>query len=76
MAIAPLDLKKQLPVISQQDHLLMLIVQAEEIGQHKINESHLGKLKPFVLQVDPEILKSQVKFPPVWVQKIITELEN
>ena len=59
------------------DHLLMLIVQAlKEIGQHKINESHLGKLKLFVLQVDAEILKSQTKFAPVWVQKIITELRN
>lgn len=59
------------------DHLLMLIVQAlKEIGQYKINESHLGKLKPFVLQVDGEILKSQTKFAPVWVQKIITELRN
>ena len=59
------------------DHLLMLIVQAlKEIGQHKINESHLRKLKPFILQVDPEILKSQTKFAPVWVQKIITELRN
>lgn len=59
------------------DHLLMLIVQAlKEIGQHKINESQLEKLKPFVLQVDAEILKSQTKFAPVWVQKIITELRN
>lgn len=59
------------------DHLLMLIVQAlKEIGQHKISESHLEKLKPFALQVDPEILKSQSKFAPVWVQKIITELRN
>lgn len=59
------------------DHLLMLIVQAlKEIGQHKINESHLEKLKPFALQVDPEVLKSQSKFAPVWVQKIISELRN
>lgn len=59
------------------DYLLMLIVQAlKEIGQHKINENYLEKLKPFALQVDPEILKSQTKFAPVWVQKIITELRN
>ena len=59
------------------DHLMMLIVEAlKEIGQHKINDTHLEKLKPFVLQINPEVLKSQIKFAPVWVQKIISELRN
>lgn len=59
------------------DQLLLLITQAlKEIGQHKINESHLQKLQPFVLQLDNEILKSQLKFAPVWVQKRIKELRN
>ncbi|MBG6062893.1 hypothetical protein IWX83_002696 [Flavobacterium sp. CG_9.1] len=59
------------------DHLLMLIVQAlKEIGQHKTTDTHLEKLKPFILQLDPESLKSQFKFAPVWVQKIISKLRN
>ncbi|PZX92815.1 hypothetical protein DOS84_13150 [Flavobacterium aquariorum] len=73
-----IQFKKTVPRnLAIKDHLLMLIVQAlKEIGQHKINESDLEKLKPFALQVDGEILKSQSKFAPVWIQKIITELRN
>ena len=59
------------------DHLLILIAQAlKEIGQNKINDIHLEKLKPFVLQLDAEVLKSQTKYAPVWVQKRIEELRN
>ena len=59
------------------DHLLMLIVQAlKEIGQHKINNIHLEKLKRFALQLNSETLKSQSKFAPVWVQKTISKLRN
>lgn len=59
------------------DNLLMLITQAlKEIGQHKVTELHLQKLKTYVLQLDTEILKSQMKFAPVWVQKRIIELRN
>lgn len=59
------------------DHLLMLITQAlKEIGQYKVTELHLQKLKTYVLKLDTEILKTQMKFAPVWVQKRIIELRN
>jgi predicted transcriptional regulator of viral defense system len=59
------------------DHLLMLITQAlKEIGYQKVTDLQIQKLKPFMLQLDVEILKSQLKFAPVWVQKIINEVRN
>lgn len=59
------------------DRLLMLITQAlKEIGQYKVTDLHLQKLKTYVLQLDAEILKIQMKFAPVWVQKRIKELRN
>lgn len=59
------------------DHLLLLITQAlKEIGQHKVTDLHLQKLQSFALQLDSEILKSQLKLTPVWVQKRIHELRN
>lgn len=59
------------------DHLLLLITQAlKEIGQHKVTGLHLQKLHPFALQLDSEILKMQLKFAPVWVQKKINELRS
>lgn len=59
------------------DRLLMLITQAlKEIGQYKVTDLHLQKLKTYVLQLDAEILKTQMKFAPVWVQKRIKELRN
>lgn len=59
------------------DQLLMLITQAlKEIGQHKVTETHLQKLKSFAKQLDNDILKSQLKFAPVWIQKRILEIRN
>jgi hypothetical protein len=55
----------------------MLMTQAlKEIGQDKVTETHLQKLKSFAKQLDNDILKSQMKFAPVWVQKRITELRS
>jgi predicted transcriptional regulator of viral defense system len=59
------------------DHLLMLITQAlKEIGHQKVTDSHIQKLKSVVLELDDEIIKSQLKFAPVWVRKIINEVRN
>ncbi len=59
------------------DQLLMLITQAlKEIGQYKVTETHLQKLKSFAKQLDNDVLKSQLKFAPVWVQKRILEVRN
>jgi hypothetical protein len=59
------------------DQLLMLITQAlKEIGQYKVTETHLQKLKSFAKQLDNDVLKSQLKFAPVWVQKRILEIRN
>ena len=60
-----------------QDHSAVHITTApSELGQYKVTDLHLQKLKTFVLQLDTEILKSQMKFAPVWVQKRINELRN
>lgn len=73
-----IQFKKTVPRnLAIKDNLLLLIVQAlKEIGQHKVTETHLQKLKTFALQLTAEIVKSQLKFAPVWVQKIINELRN
>jgi hypothetical protein len=59
------------------DSLLLLIVQAlKEIGQEKINDSLVNNLKSNVLKLNDEVLEKQLKYAPVWIQKIITKLKN
>jgi len=59
------------------DSLLLLIVQAlKEIGQEKINDSHLNILKSHILKLSDEVLAKQLKYAPVWIQKTITKLKS
>lgn len=73
-----IQFKKTTPrSLAIKDQLLLLITQAlKEIGQHKVTDWYLQKLKPFALQLDTAVLKSQLKLAPVWVQKRIMELRN
>lgn len=73
-----IQFKKTTPrSLAIKDQLLLLITQAlKEIGQHKVTDWHLQKLKPFALELDNTVLKSQLKLAPVWVQKRIMELRN
>lgn len=57
------------------DALLHLIVQAfKEVGQNKVTEDFIEKIKPSVLQLEPQVVQKQVKYSPVWIQKVITYL--
>ena len=57
------------------DELLHLIVQAfKETGQRKITGSFLLNMKSSVLRLDEQIIKTQLKYAPVWIQKAIHQL--
>jgi 6-pyruvoyl-tetrahydropterin synthase len=57
------------------DGLLHLIVQAfKEVGQNKVTEEFIEKIKPSVAQLDSQVVQKQVKYAPVWIQKHINNL--
>lgn len=57
------------------DELLHLIVQAfKETGQKEVTESFLLNMQSSVLRVDKQIIKTQLKYAPVWIQKVIHQL--
>lgn len=57
------------------DGLLHLIVQAfKEVGQNKVTEDFIEKIKPSVLQLEPQVVQKQLKYAPVWIQKQINNL--
>lgn len=57
------------------DGLLHLIVQAfKEVGQNKVTEDFIEKIKPSVLQLEPQVVQKQIKYAPVWIQKHINNL--
>ena len=57
------------------DELLHLIVQAfKERGQKEVTESFLLNIQSSVLRVDKQIIKTQLKYAPVWIQKVIHQL--
>lgn len=57
------------------DGLLHLIVQAfKEVGQNKVTEDFIEKIKPSVLQLELQVVQKQLKYAPVWIQKQINNL--
>ena len=57
------------------DELMQLIVQALKVtGEKKTTEGFLVQLKPSIQKLEPSIVKSQLKYAPVWIQKIILKL--
>lgn len=70
--------KKTVPkTFAIKDELLQLIVQAfKATGQKNINEDFLSAIQPKVRQLKPDILRKQLKYAPVWIQKTIKELSD
>jgi len=59
------------------DELLQLIVQAcKEIGQKNITEHFLQQLEPKVRQLQSIVLEKELRFAPVWIQKLIKQLHK
>ncbi|MGF1925601.1 MAG: DUF6088 family protein [Bacteroidia bacterium] len=57
------------------DELLHLIVQAfKETGQQEITVSFLERIKSSVLKVNKQIIETQLKYAPVWIQKAIRHI--
>jgi len=57
------------------DQVLYLVVQAfKEMGQQEITSSFLQTIQGFITQIDREVIVSQLKYAPVWIQKEITKL--
>ncbi|MCS7474970.1 DUF6088 family protein [Myroides odoratimimus] len=57
------------------DDLLHLVVQAfKEKGQREITDSFLNAIKLAVDKIDQQVVESQLKFAPVWIQKEIKKL--
>ena len=57
------------------DELLHLIVQAfKQTGQKEVTNSFLLSIKSSVLRLDKNIIKTQLKYAPVWIQKAIYQL--
>ena len=57
------------------DALLHLIVQAfKEKGQRNISDDFLQKIQSAVQKLDEKVIQTQLKYAPVWIQKIINNL--
>lgn len=57
------------------DELLHLIVQAfKETGQKEVTGRFLLDMQSSVLRLDQQIIKTQLKYAPVWIQKVIHQL--
>ena len=71
-----IQFKKTVPKsFAIKDELLHLIVQAfKEVGQNKVTEDFIEKIKPSVVQLDSQVVQKQVKYAPVWIQKYINNL--
>lgn len=71
-----IQFKKSVPKsFAIKDELLHLIVQAfKEVGQNQVTEDFLQKIKPAILQLNEQVLKKQLKYAPVWIQKQINNL--
>lgn len=71
-----IQFKKTVPKsFAIKDELLHLIVQAfKEIGQKEITGDFLNQIKPSILNLDEQVIQKQLKYAPVWIQKIINNL--
>jgi len=71
-----IQFKKTVPKsFAIKDELLHLIVQAfKEVGQNKVTEDFLQKIKTAIHQLDEQVIQKQLKYAPVWIQKQINIL--
>ncbi|MBP3944519.1 hypothetical protein J5U18_13330 [Sphingobacteriaceae bacterium WQ 2009] len=57
------------------DGLLHLIVQAfKEVGQEGVTEDFLEKITSAIRRLESKVVDTQLRFAPVWIQKIIANL--
>lgn len=57
------------------DGLLHLIVQAfKEVGQEGVTEDFLEKITFSIRRLESKVVDTQLRFAPVWIQKIIANL--
>lgn len=71
-----IQLKKTVPrSFAIKDELLHLIVQAfKEIGEKKVTEEFLKMIQAHISQLSEQVLQTQLKYAPVWIQKTIKNL--
>ena len=71
-----IQFKKTVPKsFAIKDELIHLIVQAfKEIGQKEITDDFFNQIHPSVLQLNNVVVQKQLKYAPVWIQKIINNL--
>lgn len=71
-----IQLKKTVPrSFAIKDELLHLIVQAfKEIGEKKVTGEFLKMIQPHISQLKEQVLQTQLKYAPVWIQKTIKNL--
>lgn len=71
-----IKLKKTAPrSFAIKDGLLHLIVQAfKEVGQEGVTEVFLEKITSAIHRLDSKVVDTQLRFAPVWIQKIIAKL--
>ena len=57
------------------DDLLHLIVQAfKETGQKEVSAGFLTSIQPHIVQLKDNVVQTQLKYAPVWIQKHISNL--
>jgi len=57
------------------DDLLQLIVQAfKEIGQKEVSSDFLSKIKKHIVELKDNVVQTQLRYAPVWIQKHINHL--
>lgn len=68
-----IKLKKTAPKsFAVKDSLLHLIIQAlKQVGQEGVSDEFLELLLPSIQKLDKEVIETQLRYAPVWIQKII-----
>lgn len=57
------------------DELLHLVIQAfKEKGQKEVTDYFLNTIKLSISKIDKNVINTQLKYAPVWIQKQITKL--
>jgi hypothetical protein len=71
--------KKTSPkILAVKHHLSGLIIQGlKEIGERKVNASHLSQIKKIIIQShELSQIKMNLRYAPVWIQKIVLKIIN
>jgi ribosomal protein S19E (S16A) len=68
--------KKASPkALSVKNEINTLIIQAlKELGEDQVDEIIKAKLREIIKNIDPEIVKKDMKLAPVWISELVLEL--